>query len=378
MSCGGILQGILSSPAFCLIFSPSRDPLQFYDNSMVTVSEFCDIMKRILSIVSLTASCALLLSSCFKEDKPVALNNQEQQGPYKVSIGGVTIGEDYSTQVYYSFTTGQVASGPYMAWDISFSTSSDNSELWMNGGKKILIYPTGKQDYASVTTLDNIDAKGWKYDDPKGRSGESGLGILSNGQHIGEVLIVDGGEGLYFKLQIMEATATQYRIKTGPLEAPTGSETDLQKDDQYNFVYYSFNDGIIKPEPPKKDWDILFTRYRHIYYKYEADGSDLLYYVNGVLTNPYKTQCGDDSLKGYEFYGFTLENAQAFKLLTERDVIGFDWKVVDINSAQYTVKPKSIFVIKDQNDALWKLHFTSFNGSDGKKGSPQFEFQRLQ
>lgn len=334
-------------------------------------------MKRYLSLLSLAACSMLALSSCFKQEKAYPVTRPEQHGDYPVLTGGVSIGEDYETQVFYSFSTGVVASNSYRSWDICLTASGD-PELWMNGGRGVLIYPAGTTDYASVGSIAGISPKAWKYDNPNGLAGQSGLGTLSDQNHLGEVLIVDDGEGLYFKVQITAVSETQYTIKTGPLEAAVGSEVTLPRDAGYNYVYYSFADGVVKPEPPKTDWDILFTRYRHIYYGYEEDGSDKPYRVNGVVANPYKTLCGEDSTKGYDFYSFGLEQAEAYKLKADRDIIGFDWKTPDINTGAYTVSARSVFVVKDQHDALWKMHFTSFYSSDGKKGNPQFELQRLQ
>lgn len=331
-------------------------------------------MKRLLSFVL----SALVLSSCMKEEKPYTKPIiPEQEGEFQLKNNQVRMGEDYETQIYFSLTNGPVASNHFRDWDIKFTTGADNGELWMNGGKEVLIYPTGNKNYEAVTALGTIPATAWKYDNPNGLSGKSGLGILSDQNHIGEVLIVDDGDQIYSKLQIVEITADHYKIKTGPLEASAGSEYTLTKDNDYNYVFYSFSKGIVKPEPPKKDWDLLFTRYRHVYYEYNPDGSDMLYLVNGALTNPYKTTSGKDGKSYDDFYTFSLTNAEGFTLKPDVDVIGFDWKTVNINTGQYTVNPKAIFVVKDQQEGLWKLHFVSFYDENNKKGSPRFEYQRL-
>lgn len=343
------------------------------------MSEFCAIMKRIFSLLVPVAASIFLFSSCMKKEQPYAIPPVPvQEGDFKILNSQVNMGDDYLTQIYFSFTRGQVATSSFKDWDLSFSTGAENSEVWMNGGKQVLIYPTGSTNYSEIVTKGNTTASGWKYDAPSGVIGKSGLGLLSGSNHIGEVLIIDGGEGVFFKLQIVEATTTEYKIKAGPLQSAVGSDYTLTKDEDYNFIYFSFNNGIVTPEPPKKDWDILFTRYRHVYYGLNPDGSDFPYLVNGVLTNPYKTQSASDSTKGYDFYAFTLENAELFNIRADRDAIGFNWKSVNTNTGQYTVKPKSIYLVKDQNDALWKLHFVNFNDpATGKKGSPQFEYQRL-
>jgi len=335
-------------------------------------------MKRILSILTAAAVTSLLFSSCMKDEKPYPVPGKPvSEGAFELQNGQVRMGEDYETQIYYSFTTGMVKSDAFKSWDICFSTDATNSEMWLNGGKAVLVYPTGVTDYASVVSKNNVASNAWKFDMPTGIAGKSALGLLTSQNHIGEVLIVDGGENLFFKVQVLEATATGYKIKTGPLEATAGSETLLTKDDNYNAIYFSFNNGVVTPEPPKKDWDVLFVRYRTVYYHYNPDGSDLPYLVNGVLTNPYKTKSAGDSTKAYDFYSFGLDDAAKFDIREDRDAIGFDWKTVNINTKQYTVNPKRLYVVEDQNGGLWKLHFVGFYDDQGKGGSPKFEYQRL-
>lgn len=331
-------------------------------------------MKRILSFVATLVLTSAIFSSCMKDEKPYVLPPiPVQDGEYEIKNNRVNIGETYETQVYFSLTNGVVSSSSYKDWDIRFSTGTDNNELWMNGGKQILLYPTGNTNFASVTSAASVPGEAWVYDNPSGLPGESGLGVI-NTNHVGEVIIVNNGENVFYKLLITEITDNAYKIQVGPIAAATGTAITLEKDQNYNYAFYSFTDGIVKPEPPKKDWDVLFTRYRHVYYDYDPD---FLYIVNGVLTNPYKTQSADDSTKLYDFYDFTLEKAEAFELKQNVDVIGFDWKSVNINTGQYTVNAKRIFVIKDQNEGLWKLHFVNFYDDNGTKGYPQFEFQRL-
>jgi hypothetical protein len=313
-----------------------------------------------------------------KDEKPYPKPEvPNQEGNFKVQNSQVTMGENYETQIYFSMTTGVVSTSNYKSWDLSFSTDASNSELWVNSGKPVQVYPTGSTNYSSVVTKGTIAANAWKYDAPSGLTGKSGLGLLTAANHVGEVLIVDGGENIYFKLQVLEVNAGSYKIKAGPLEAAAGSEYTLTKDQNYNFIYFSFNDGIITPEPPKKDWDILFTRYRTVYYGFNPDGSDFPYPVNGVLLNPYKTRGASDSVKRFDFYTFTMENASSYTLRSERDIIGYNWKSVNTNTSVYTVNPKMMFLVEDQTGALWKMHFVNFYDAQGKKGSPQFEYQRL-
>lgn len=321
-----------------------------------------------------------MFSSCIKEDKAYPLPEQPAPtGDFPVQNAQVNIGEDYATQVYFSLTTGLVNSNHYDIWDISFTTDPGHNELWLNGGNSLKLYPTGNDNYAAVLQAGNITALQWLYDDPGGLNGTSALGALDG--HLGEVLILSVKKGtaaaVLYKLQVTEVTGDHYKIVAGPLAAATGTEYTLNRDVTYNYVFFSFTGGIVTVEPPKTQWDIVFTRYQHVYRKYNPDNSDFPYPVNGVLSNPYQTTSADDSTKAYDFYAFDTLKAETFDMVPNRDVIGFDWKTVNINTGKYTMNPNQIFLVKDQEQRLWKLRFVSFYNEQGIRGYPQFEYQRL-
>lgn len=124
------------------------------------------------------------------------------------------------------------------------------------------------------------------------------------------------------------------------------------------------------PDPPKTDWDIVFTRYRYIYYSL----NNFPYLVSGVLSNPYNTWVSPDSVNN-----FTAINAPAppNTYTNKRDVIGFDWKNYNFDNGRYEVRKEKNYIIRTQENAEWKLHFLDFYSTTGMKGSPMFEFERI-
>lgn len=318
----------------------------------------------------LLISIAFLASSCFKEEKPVPLPPQGDALSQSVNIGN-----QYNLQVYYSFTNGIVKEDSFSTWDISFDVHPTQNELWLNGGSNILVYPSGQSNF-NATLPTGLTKFQWLYDHPVGTSGNSALGQLNNTNHIGELLFLQKGKNIY-KLKILEVTADYYQILIGNIADSIGTEVLLQKDQQYNFVYYSFNSGIVQPEPIKTEWDMVFTRYRTIFEGLDDDGSDLPYLVNGVLLNTYNTLGASDSTKEKAFSDFSLQDTINYPLSKNRDIIGHNWKLVNINTAEYTILPKRMFLLKDQFGQLWKFHFVSFYDKNGQRGHPQFEYKRI-
>ena len=89
------------------------------------------------------------------------------------------------------------------------------------------------------------------------------------------------------------------------------------------------------------------------------------------------TSAYKDSLTDYN--AINLNFATNAPLSYNRDVIGYDWKFYDYTASNpmYTIVKKYNYIIKNQNDHLFKLHFLDFYSSSGVKGSPKFEFYQL-
>jgi hypothetical protein len=95
------------------------------------------------------------------------------------------------------------------------------------------------------------------------------------------------------------------------------------------------------------------------------------------LLNPNNTTAVLDSTTGYE--KITIDNILNYKFSSARDAIGYNWKFFDrTGTALYTTDKMKTYIIRNRNNKYWKLHFLDFYNSAGVKGSPSFEFERLQ
>jgi len=333
-------------------------------------------MKYILYKLSLFVALSIYLSSCMVKEKPYPL--PPLVGGDSTRIGIVSVGEDYQDQVFYSMIEGVVHTSKFASWDINLTTDPTNSELRMNGGNLVLLYPTTATAFDQVTSISGFTSANWKYDDPSGLPGTSGLGYLENNPVIGKVVVVSRNNTLY-KFILNNVTANSYTITLAKsITATSGDTLEISKNDEYNFSYLNMDDGLVFPEPKKREWDIVFTKFRHIYRAYNPDGSDFLYSVAGALLNPFNTQGASDSTKEFNYATFNLDTLAAeYIMVANRDVIGFNWKTVNINTGLYLVNPQRIFAIRDQNNRLWKLSFFGYDDEQGRPGTPQFRYEIL-
>ncbi len=325
----------------------------------------------------------LCISSCVKPDKPIAL---PAKGTSQHST--VDMGEDRLEQFFYNIESGKIVHTSYVnSWDLAFETSPTGYHVFMNGAKtsSIYVYNTHKTSLADVTGPPaGLTQTDWGFDAPCGLPDSTYIGDWrKSGRSMSknEVYIVrwspDGLKYVYYKFMIVSMNADNYIISYGYCDNTVTKMMTLPKDNNYNYTYFTFEDGgkIVEMDPPKSTWDIVFTRYRHIYYDYENFPS-YPYTVTGVLLNPYNTTACADSVTGYNNIKTDIITSKAF--IKDRNVIGFDWKSYDRIAGKYTVNPNKCYIIKTQDEQFWKLHFIDFYSSQGVKGSPSFEYERLQ
>ncbi len=320
----------------------------------------------------------LLFASCEKVEKPVNLPARGTATPATVHMG-----ENYLNQVFFDIETNKVVyTSESNSWDLAFEASPGGKHLFING-LKLAIYNAGQKDYKKYTQAEaeSIAFEKWKVDSPTGWADSTATGDWTNASGLSKndlyILKNESGDTgtAYYKLILTSATPQGYTFLWGDFNSPDMHEVKLVKEDDFNFVYFSFASGVVNPEPPKATWDIVFTRYMYIYYTPQYNG--FAYPVSGVLLNPYKTMAA--LLDSNADYALTNEaDLSKVTLRKDRDAIGFGWKIYSgTTSNTYVVDKKKVYLLHTKSDYYWKLHFTDFYDETGKKGAPSFEFERL-
>lgn len=345
----------------------SYDNLLTQDNSTRRI--FAAMKARLYSVLFLFV-LTLSLFSCEKAEKPVVL---PPAGESQMST--VDMGEQYENQIFFSFETNQIVkTSPVYSWDLAFQ--SDGCHVFMNGGKNIFVYNTHLTDPLLVTDASNVPNKSWLFDSPCGLPDSTALADwrLPNGTSKNEIFIANLTDGNFKKFVILSMDAQSFVMAYGNIDAFVLDTIVIPKFQDYNFTYFSFDNGgqLVQPEPPKNSWDIVFTRYRYVYY----DLDNFTYLVSGVLLNPNNTSAMVDSIN--HFNNIQFDNSFLPQMSSNRDVIGFDWKKYNFDNGKYEVKTTKNYVVRNQQNHFWKIHFLDFYNNNGVKGSPSFEFERIQ
>jgi hypothetical protein len=231
---------------------------------------------------------------------------------------------------------------------------------------------TGSTDFSAVTDTNGFELnKSW--DVPSGNLDSTAIGDWRNKN---EVYLIDRGyteTGAHLgfrKIQFLSLDASKFTIRFAELNGNGETTLEIPKDSVYNFTFFTFSGGgkTLIVEPPKKDWDLVFTQYTHIFYDPFTP-----YLVTGCLLNRYNTTAVRDHSTNFHEINFEAISRNIFS--NHINTIGYEWK--SFNGTTYITHPELNYLIKDQDGFYYKLHFIDFYSSTGIKGNPTWEYQEL-
>lgn len=307
-----------------------------------------------------------LLSSCRKEELPVPAHNAGN-----VITSTVSMESNYKWQIYFDLkTNAMVSKNLKTAWDIAFEATTDGYRVILNSSKAMYAANTGNTNFTAVTdTIGFSNNK--KFDATSGAPDSTAVG---DWRTTNKVYIIDrgysetGSHQGFRKIQFQSVDANKYTIRFAELNGNGDTSIEINKDSTYNFTFLSFTTkSTVIIEPPKTDWDIVFTQY--------LESLSTPYLVTGVLINRYGTSAIMDSLK--TFSQITFADVTSLVLSSKADAIGYRWKKYDYSTSTYIIYPQMNYIIKDSEGIYYKLHFIDFYDTSGNKGNPKWEQQQL-
>lgn len=296
------------------------------------------------------------------------------------SAGGV----DYQRQLYFDLSSNQLkAQNRRDAWDIALSAQKGKPNLFVNPAMLVSVAGTGSRDFSQ-----RFDPNDYKFEYERADVFYERGQIMKRWQNpaqASEVFLINRGRNFenqergYQKLQCLAYENGQYRLRLADLDNSNQKELTLTLDDRFNYQFVNLDhpDSLLSLEPPKAEWDLLFSRYMERLF----DGSDTLdYSVTGVLTNPYGTAAYavDSSLSdSLPFSRLSLAEVEPDRFQQGPAAIGHDWKRFDLDAGVFTVDPKRYFFVRDAGEQIYRLRFTGFYSDEGRKGAVRFEYLPL-
>jgi hypothetical protein len=180
------------------------------------------------------------------------------------------------------------------------------------------------------------------------------------------IFIIQLRDGSFKKLRILKknSVANMYEFKWADLDGgnPVTVGLSLALFTDVDFMGFSLPAAsIIEYQAPVADWDILFTKYMSV----QPDGSP--YPVTGVLSNP------NVKVKRFAGVPLTYNDWWVGEWDSTRAPIGWNWKV--FNGSSYDIADSLVFFVLSQNNDIYKLVFTKFEGSS--TGNIMFDYGKV-
>jgi hypothetical protein len=322
---------------------------------------------------------AFLLASCFKNEEAIA---PHARGGVRADTIPMTV--NYTYQVYFDLGTGMIVSkNEKTTGDLGFECTPAGWHIILNTANFMKVADIGEVPFGQPQDTSGVS---WKFDKSDGNPDSNAVGVwlkivgedtLSN-NHVYVVNrgIDDNANNVGFCQVIFDSLSSgKYYFRFADISGGVIHAGVAAKDCTVNYVYYSLSgDGSEKDlEPSKEMYDLLFTQYTTLLFTDE--GEPYPYLVTGVLLNRSGTEAAKDTV--HSFGSLSLNDAMQLHYSSDLDVIGYDWKYYSFITGAYSVRTGLSYVIRDRAGYYYKLRFTGFYNSQGVKGYPVFEFQRL-
>ena len=283
----------------------------------------------------------------------------------------ISLQPSYTNQSFYSLENGEVSNLNNSDWDLAFSTASMSSSIRINAGMGTELYSYPLGDTTDWNNFNSSNLSNWlpiynsdtnwfigAFDKHSTSMFDMGWGMYSMITHYvtGDSLYaIKTVGGDWKKLWIQKLANGEYTFKYANFDGSNEINATVSKANysDKNFFYYSLDqNSILDREPNSVDWDITFT-------KYITPVQGMPYGVTGVLSNDGVRVAQADNIPDPNSYNDYSQHP----MMTEINSIGYDWKTFNMSSFSYSIEPYRCYFVKDLNDNIWRIIFTSFEGS---------------
>ncbi|NUM30830.1 MAG: HmuY family protein [Bacteroidetes bacterium] len=309
---------------------------------------------------------------CEKAEKPIK--------PYdrgNVTNSVAPMGNNYENHVFFNLDSNKVVKTiSKNDWDIAFDCSDLKHIIHPNNGRGVYVAKTNKLNFTEVNdtiglkfywgqpslNIDSLAFGKWWLENPK--IFVINLGVDELGMPLG-----------FVKCKPELINNKTLKLLWCKLNETTPTVETIEKNADYNFVYYSFlNKKQVDIEPRKNEWDLFFTQYVKMIFSTDLKISQD-YQLAGVLINPSRISVATDYKTPFtEINGSKLDS---YIFSNVSDAIGYEWKIYSFSTNSYVVLPEINYIISQKNGFFYKLHFIDFYNDLGIKGYPKFEFQKI-
>lgn len=296
----------------------------------------------------------------------------------------LSMGPSYANQTYYKLSTETATSYAANTWDLAFlRTSAYSTGIRVNDHAGIEVYevttntdawddiPVTSEAQSEWTQLYNSETT-WTgaFDNGSASYGFGDYNPITHHIEGSVIFVLKYPDGTYRKFINLDYSSG-YTFKYATWDAATSSWSEditvslpnaNNPDHSYNF-YSLENNSEVLAQPATTDWDFVVTKYTSDYY----GNGNLFWPVTGILHSDQVTVAKNEEIDG-PVTNPTLTYSD------EINTIGDDWKTY-VSSVQYDVNSDMAYYVKYADNSVYRIYFTSFEGSS--TGNLSFAFENV-
>ncbi len=348
-------------------------------------------MKFLQAIVILSAFM-LVFAACKKTAEPIIIIAASEGAKLQLNgIAGTESGSSAANSVYVDFSTDKATTALRAGWDLGFYAGADFRVI-LNNTTSATAKGLTKNDLTQVGAADTVglnklaigfDVTAYALvDNVQGDITKTVIAAVSSTDADNKVYIVNRGTGGgvaardWYKIRILRR-GNGYVLQYAKLAETTFKTLDITKDPDYHFQYASFDNGIVSVEPPKSQWDFVWS---YMMFQTALSPTEMIPYASSdFITINYRNgvQVAEVlTASGGSYADFNDSKIASVSFASTVDAMGTKWRTASPTAGQSGVKTDRFYVLKDASGNVYKFKFMSFHGDDGgTRGKPEFEYK---
>lgn len=315
-----------------------------------------------------------------------------EQAIMNINGGGPT----YPNKVFIDLSANRQTAVDRTSWDLGFFMG-DDFRVILNSSVTMMARAIDKTDLNGVTAADTVGfddvmivganattaALAW-IDDPTGDLTKTAIASVSATAAENKVYIINRGASNppndpsqpipsrgWKKIRIIR-NGNGYTLQHADIAANSLQEIQITKDNQFNFRYISFENGVVNVEPANDRWDIAWTGFTN---STNLGAGFIPYYFQDIMLQ---------NRNGVETAELLITNAGTYEAFGENNLAGVAWLTSQIGigpkwrsgggpGSAPAVRSDRFYLVKDVDGNIYKLRFTALT-QNGERGRPQMEF----
>jgi len=304
-----------------------------------------------------------------------------------MTLQGGTGGASAVNSVFVNFRSNTQAQVERRSWDLGFWTGSEFRVI-LNHTTAAAAIALNKFDLNQVNGSDTVgvnltvgptNPNGMSLiDNVEGDLNRTIIGDVSANDAENRVFIINRGTGggiaarPWMKVRILRS-ANGYTLQYARITETSFRTLHIPKDPAYNFVFVNFDTGIVRVEPRRTNWEIMWTG--GVNRTLSGTTEVAHYFADQVFINH---RAGITAAmvmtSNVTWDAFNETHLAGLAMSSGRNIIGSNWRRV--TGTPIGVFTDRFFVVRDAFGNFYKLRFLNFHTNDGgTRGFPNIEYR---